>query len=47
MTQRAVALTIPDGTTRDIEAVASGPMLRHSRTHLDSINAATGLGQAP
>jgi uncharacterized damage-inducible protein DinB len=38
------ALTVPDGTTRTVEQVASGPMLSHVRTHMASIKAATGLG---
>lgn len=41
------SLTVPDGTTRPVEQVASGPLLGHVRGHLASITAVTGLGQAP
>jgi hypothetical protein len=39
------AIVIPDGTTRSVEEVASGPMLGHLRMHMASITAASGLGQ--
>lgn len=38
------AVTVPNGTTRSVEQVASGPLLGHTRNHLASIKSATGLG---